>query len=349
LAYPWSGAYLADGTLLLSERDGFVRLMTPDGRLSPALSGGPAHIDAHGQGGLLGVALDPAFVSNRRVYLAFAENGSGAEAGLNGTAVWRGVLKADASGFDQGQVIWRQQPKVDSSGHFGGRLVFDRLGQLFVTLGERQSRRDDAQNRTNHLGKVVRITTEGQAAPDNPWASEDGAARDIWSIGHRNVQGAAIHPTTGQLWTHEHGPQGGDEINLDLAGHNYGWPVITYGCEYVTCLSIGEGNAKAGMDQPLTWWPKPSTAPSGMLFYTGSQFPQWRGNLFVGALAGQTLWRLTLKDQEIVARESLLPTLGLRIRDVIQSPDGGLVLLTDSAQGQVLKLEATASVKPDGP
>jgi aldose sugar dehydrogenase len=341
LAYPWSGTYLPDGRLMITERDGRVRLMSPNGQLSTALSAGPTNIDVNGQGGLLGVALDPAFANNRRVYLAFAEQGQGTESGLNGTAVWRGVLNSAATGFDQGTVIWRQQPKVNSSGHFGGRLVFDRQGHLLVTLGDRQSRRDDAQIKANHLGKVVRITTNGTPAPGNPWLSEGGPAADLWSMGHRNVQGAAIHPSTGELWTHEHGPQGGDEVNLDLAGHNYGWPVITYGCEYVTCLSIGEGTTKAGMDQPLTWWPKPSTAPSGMAFYTGKMFPQWQGSLFVGALAGQTLWRLTLDGNRVVSKDSLLPTLGQRIRDVIQAPDGSLILLTDSAQGQVLQLKAS--------
>ena len=339
LENPWGLAFLPDGRMLVTERAGRLRMVSAQGVISAPLSGLPSTIAVAGQGGLLGLALDPAFATNRRVYLSFSEQGQGPEAGLNSTAVWRAELSLDATQLLNGQVIFRQSPKVDSTAHFGGRLVFDRDGALFVTLGDRYSERDEAQSKANHLGKVVRILTDGSMPSDNPWVADGAAAPGLWSMGHRNVQGAALHPTTGELWTNEHGPQGGDEVNITRKGLNFGWPVITYGCEYVTCLSIGEGTAKAGMEQPATWWPRPSTAPSGMVFYTGDQFPAWRGSLFVGALAGQTLWRLTLTGDQVVARESLLDGRGQRIRDVVQGPDGWLYLLTDSSDGQILRLQ----------
>ncbi len=343
LAHPWGLAFLPDGQLLVTEREGRVRRVTSDGRVSAALTGSPRTIDVGGQGGLLDVALDPDFAANRRVYFSFSERGEGAERGRNGTSVWRARLNADATALEEGQVIFRQRPKVDSSGHFGGRLVFDRHKALFLTLGDRQSRSEDAQDRDNHLGKVVRIDTEGRAPAGNPFLGQSGVAPEIWSLGHRNVQGAALHPGTGELWTHEHGPQGGDEVNLTRAGRNYGWPVITYGCTYGLCQSIGEGQAKEGMEQPLTWWPKPSTAPSGMAFYTGERFPAWKGSLFVGALAGQVLWRLEVSGDKVLAREALLEGQGHRIRTVLQGPDGWLYLLTDAPDGKILRLQAQSS------
>ncbi len=340
LENPWGLAFLPDGRMLVTERAGRLRVVNAQGVISAPLSGLPGTIDVAGQGGLLGLALDPAFATNRRIYLSFAERGQGPESGLNSTAVWRAELSTNATQLLNGQVIFRQLPKVDSSGHFGGRLVFDRQGALFVTLGDRQSERDQAQNKANHQGKVVRILTNGSTPADNPWVADGAAASGLWSIGHRNVQGAATHPTTGELWTHEHGPQGGDEVNITRKGRNYGWPVITHGCEYVTCSSIGDGTTRAGMEQPVTWWPKPSTAPSGMAFYTSDKFPAWTGNLFVGALAGQTLWRLSLSGDQVVATESLLEARGQRIRDVVQGPDGWLYLLTDSSDGQILRLQS---------
>ena len=287
------------------------------------------------RGGLLDVAVDPQFASNGLVYWSYAEAGSGDDADKNGTAVARGRLQGQR--LADVRVIFRQAPKVRSTAHFGSRLVFGRDGRLFVTMGDRYSRRDEAQNLGNHLGKVVRIETDGRVPPDNPFVRTAGARPEIWSYGHRNMQGAALHPQTGALWTHEHGPQGGDEVNLDQAGRNYGWPVITYGCEYGSCARIGEGTAKAGMEQPLTRW-VPSIAPSGMAFLTSDRYPGWKGSLFVGALAGQRLVRLTLDGDKVVQEERLLAELHERIRDVRQGPDGQLYLLTDNNPGRLLRL-----------
>lgn len=343
LENPWGLAFLPDGRMLVTERAGRARLVSPSGQVSAPLQGLPGTIAVGGQGGLLDVVLDADFATNRRVYFSFSEQGQGSEAGLNSTAVWRAELNPEATALVNGTVLFSQRPKVDSSGHFGGRLVFDRSKALFLTLGDRQTRSDDAQVLNNHVGKVVRIQTDGSAPADNPFIGNTAALPEIWSFGHRNVQGAALHPETGELWTHEHGPQGGDEVNLTRAGLNYGWPVITYGCTYGLCQSIGEGQAKPGMEQPLTWWPKPSTAPSGMMFYTADGFPAWKGSLFVGALAGQTLWRLVLNGNTVVSRESLLDGQGHRIRTVVQGPDGWIYLLTDDGNGQILRLEAQSS------
>jgi glucose/arabinose dehydrogenase len=301
---------------------------------------------------LLDVAVDPAFASNRRIYLSFAER-DGADPSLNGTAVARAELDAANRTLGNLTVIYRQSPKVDSTAHFGSRLVFDRNGYLFVTLGERllDTQRGFAQDLSRGNGKVVRITTDGAPAPGNPFAATAGAQPHIWSYGHRNPQGAALHPVTGELWTHEHGPQGGDEVNLTLPGRNYGWPVISYGQEYGTLTQVGEGTAKPGLEQPLTYWEKidgsawtpgtqkSSIAPSGMAFYTGDALAEWKGNLFVGALAGTALWRLTLEGNTVVGRERLLAERGERIRDVRQGPDGWLYLLTDSSNGKLLRVE----------
>jgi len=301
---------------------------------------------------LLDVAIDPAFASNRRIYLSFAER-DGSDPSLNGTAVARAELDAVHRTLGNLTVIYRQSPKVDSTAHFGSRLVFDRNGYLFVTLGERllDTQRGFAQDLSRGNGKVVRITTDGAPAPGNPFAATAGAQPHIWSYGHRNPQGAALHPVTGELWTHEHGPQGGDEVNLTLPGRNYGWPVISYGQEYGTLTQVGEGTAKPGLEQPLTYWEKidgsawtpgtqkSSIAPSGMAFYTGDALAEWKGNLFVGALAGTALWRLTLEGNTVVGRERLLAERGERIRDVRQGPDGWLYLLTDSSNGKLLRVE----------
>lgn len=343
LEHPWGLAFLPDGRMLVTERAGRVRVVTTAGQKGPALSGLPRNIDVGGQGGLLDVALDPDFQQNRRVFFSFSERGEGGDSTRNSTAVWRAELDPQGTALVNGQVIFRQRPKVDSSGHFGGRLVFDRSKALFVTLGDRQSRSADAQVLSNHLGKVVRIRTDGSTPADNPFVADRQAAGEVWSLGHRNVQGAALHPVSGELWTHEHGPQGGDEVNLTRKGRNYGWPVITHGCTYGLCRDIGEGTQKAGMEQPLTWWPKPSTAPSGMLFYTADRIAPWKGSLFVGALAGQTLWRLSLEGDRVVGRESLLAGQGHRIRTVVQGPDGWIYLLTDDSDGKILRLQAQSS------
>jgi glucose/arabinose dehydrogenase len=352
---PWALAFLPDGRMLITQRGGQLRLRNADGSAvnggADQVAGVPA-VAAVGQGGLLDVAVDPAFASNRRIYLSFAER-DGADPSLNGTAVARAELDAANRTLGNLTVIYRQSPKVDSTAHFGSRLVFDRSGYLFVTLGERllDTQRGFAQDLSRGNGKVVRITTDGAPAPGNPFAATAGAQPHIWSYGHRNPQGAALHPVTGELWTHEHGPQGGDEVNLTLPGRNYGWPVISYGQEYGTLTQVGEGTAKPGLEQPLTYWEKidgsawtpgtqkSSIAPSGMAFYTGDALAEWKGNLFVGALAGTALWRLRLDGNTVVGRERLLAERGERIRDVRQGPDGWLYLLTDSSNGKLLRVE----------
>jgi aldose sugar dehydrogenase len=352
---PWGLAFLPDGKLLVTQRGGQIRLRNADGTPvnggADTVSGVPA-VEAVGQGGLLDVAVDPAFASNRRIYFSYAERDTG-NASLNSTAVARAELDIAGRSLSNVVVIYRQLPRAQSNSHFGSRLVFDRNGFLFVTLGERlnNDQRGFAQDLTRGHGKVVRITTDGAPAPGNPFASTPGAQPEIWSYGHRNVQGAALHPATGELWVNEHGPQGGDEVNLSLPGRNYGWPVISYGQEYGTLTQVGEGTAKAGMEQPLAYWEKldgsawtagtqkSSIAPSGMAFYTGDALPAWKGNLFVGALAGTALWRLTLNGNVVTGRERLLADRGERIRDVRQGPDGWIYILTDSANGKLLRLQ----------
>jgi glucose/arabinose dehydrogenase len=329
LENPWGLAFLPDGRLLVTERPGRLRVVSTDGRLSEPLANVP-QVYHRGQGGLLDVALDPDFASNRTVYLSYAEPG---EDGA-GTAVARARL-SDA-GLSDLAVIFRQQPKVDGRSHFGSRLVFAPDGTLFVTLGDRFAYREEAQNLANHFGKVVRINRDGSVPPDNPFVGRDGAKPEIWSYGHRNVQGATLDPATGRLWTAEHGARGGDEINRPEAGRNYGWPVITYGVDY-SGARIGEGTAKPGMEQPVHYW-DPSIAPSGMTFYTGDAFPDWRGDLFVGSLKFGYVARLDVEDGRIVGEERLIEDLDQRIRDVRQGPDGNLYLLTDEDEGAVLKL-----------
>lgn len=329
LEHPWGLAFLPDGRMLVTERPGRLRLVGPDGKLSVPLSGVP-NVVARGQGGLLDVVLDPNFAQNRYLYLSFAEP----RANGNGTSVARGRLNAAGTGLEGVSVIFRQMPTINSNMHFGSRLVFDRSGALFVTVGDRFGQRDQAQNPENHIGKLIRIRPEGGAPDDNP--KKPGWQPEIWSIGHRNVQGAALHPQTGQLWTAEHGARGGDEINTPKAGRNYGWPVITYGIDY-SGVKIGEGTSKAGMEQPLFYW-DPSIAPSGAAFYTGDTWPAWRNSLFVGALAGQMLVRLSTRGETVTGEERLLTNLGARIRDVRQGPDGFIYLLSDDSNGKVLRV-----------
>jgi glucose/arabinose dehydrogenase len=329
LEHPWGLAFLPDGRMLVTERPGRLTLVGPAG--TTAISGTP-EVAAGGQGGLLDVALDPNFTQNRLIYLSYAEAGDGGA----GTAVARGRLSEDLKSFEQSEVIFRQLPKVSGSAHFGSRLVFAPDGKLFITLGERFNYRDRAQTLDNHLGKVARINPDGSVPADNPFAGRDGARPEIWSYGHRNPQSAAINPDTGKLWVIEHGARGGDELNVPEAGKNYGWPVISYGVNY-DGSKIGEGTAKEGMEQPLRYW-VPSFAPSGMAFYSGDLFPAWKGDLFVGALAGQELVRIDLEKGEVRGDERLLTDLGERIRDVRQGPDGALYVLTDSPDGKVLKL-----------
>ncbi len=335
LVNPWGLAFLPDGRMLVTERPGRMRIVSADGRLGAPLDGLPK-VEAVGQGGLLDVAIDPKFADNHLVYWSYAEADPQGGRG-NSTAVARGRLDADR--LADVRVIFRQQPKFVSTAHFGSRLVFGRDGRLFVTLGDRFYRRDDAQTLDNHHGKIVRIESDGRVPSDNPFVGKPGALPEIWSIGHRNVQGAALHPASGELWADEHGPQGGDELNRVLPGRNYGWPVITYGAEYVTGAKIGEGTAKAGMEQPLTYW-VPSIATSGLAFLTSERYgAAWKGNAFVGALKGQLLVRLELDGTRVVREERLLQDFGERIRAVAQGPDGWLYLLTDSTAGRVIRLE----------
>ncbi len=329
LEHPWGMAFLPDGRMLVTERPGRLRLVE-NGKLLPQPVAGLPAIAAQGQGGLLDVALHPKFSENGWVYLSYAARGEG---GI-GTEVARGKL--DGNRLSNVQVIFRQAPKLGGGRHFGSRLVFDRDGHLFITLGDRGD--DDRAQRLDQLvGKVVRLKDDGGVPPDNPFVNRAGARPEIFTLGNRNVQGAALNPATGLVWAHEHGPQGGDEVNVLRAGVNYGWPVITYGVQYVTGMKIGEGTQKEGMAQPLWKW-VPSIAPSGMAFYTGDRFPKWKGDLFVGALKNQLLVRLRLDGEKVVSEERMLEGIG-RVRDVRAGPDGYLYLLTDAPDGELLRLE----------
>jgi glucose/arabinose dehydrogenase len=330
LNHPWGMAFLPDGGMLVTERPGRLRLVS-NGQLHPDPVAGTPSVAAYGQGGMLDVAVHPKFADNGWVYLSYAaEDGDGI-----GTEVGRGRLEGHR--LVDWQVLFRQLPKSDTGRHFGSRLVFDRDGYLYITLGDRGERKR-AQMLDDHAGSVIRLHDDGRVPKDNPFVGKVGVRPEIFSYGHRNQQGAALHPVTGELWTHEHGPQGGDEVNRIVAGTNYGWPTITYGEEYVTGWDIGEGTQKEGMAQPLHYW-VPSIAPSGMAFYTGDKFPQWRGNLFVGSLKFQLLARLELEGEKIVREERLLQGEYGRIRDVRQGPDGLLYLLTDEGDGRLLRLQ----------
>ncbi len=332
LENPWGLAFLPDGRLLVTERPGRLRVVTREGAISEPIAGVPA-VAAQGQGGLLDVALAPDFAESGVIFLSYAEQRDGSK---NGTSVARAKLVLDETGgrLTDLSVIFRQAPAWKSTYHFGSRLVFARDGSLFVTTGERNHAREEAQNPANHLGKVIHIMPDGTPAPDNP--KIEGWDPKVWSIGHRNIQGAALDPVTGALWTAEHGARGGDELNHPEAGKNYGWPVITYGRDY-SGAKIGEGTAKAGLEQPVYYW-DPSIAVSGLTFYTGDLFPDWKGNIFVGGLNGAQLQRLVLLDGKVVAHEKMLADLGERIRDVRQGPDGALWVLTDSGDGKLLRL-----------
>jgi glucose/arabinose dehydrogenase len=330
LEHPWSVAFLPDGRMLVTERPGRLNLVDSRGKLM-RIAGLPA-IAAGGQGGLLDVALAPDFATSRRIVFSFTEPRGQA----NGTSVAVARLSANAERIDDVKVIFRQEPSYANAMHFGGRLVFARDGTLFITLGERFALMDQAQNLSNHLGKIVRIHLDGSVPRDNPFVGQSDKKPEIWSYGHRNVQAAAIHPQTGALWTVEHGAKGGDEINIPQAGKNYGWPVIAYGKHY-SGAKIGLGTAAQGMEQPIYVW-DPSIAPSGMVFVTSDRYPQWKGQLLVGALAGEIVSRLTLDGTRIVTEERMLNNLQERIRDVRQAPDGFIYLLTDSPQGRLLRL-----------
>ena len=335
LENPWAVAFLPQGQFLVTERAGRMRVIGAQGQISPALAGLPA-VATGGQGGLLDVVTDTGFARNRRIFFCYSEPAAGGARG-NSTALASATLSEDARSLQDVKVLFSQRPKVESSLHFGCRIVQTADGHLFLALGERYHRKDDAQKLDNHHGKVIRITTEGVVPPDNPFRGRAGALPEIWSYGHRNPQGATLAPD-GKLWMHEHGPQGGDEINLPLAGRNYGWPVITYGENYGGG-KMGEGTAKPGMEQPLHYW-VPSIAPSGMAFLTGNRYgAAWQGSLFVGSLKFGTLHRLEVADGRVQREEKLLQGNGERIRDVRQGPDGLLYVLTDSPQGRLARLQ----------
>ena len=336
LEHPWSLAFLPDGTMLVTERPGRLRRVFPDGRLSAPITGVP-EVAARGQGGLLDVVLGPGFATDRSVFLSFAQpTRDGAR-----TAVARGTLSADGAALRDVSVIFAQKHASSGGNHFGSRLVFARDGNLFVTTGDRWSESERAQTLDNHFGKILRIRPDGSVPPDNPFVNREGALPEIHSYGHRNVQGAALHPDTGVLWSHEHGPQGGDEVNVEKAGANYGWPVITYGKQYVTGFRIGEGTERADVEPPVLQW-TPSIAPSGMAFLTSDRYPGWRGNLFVGSLKFRMLVRLELDGARVAREERLLTDFSERIRDVRQGPDGLLYLLTDADDGQLVRLDPRA-------
>lgn len=345
LEHPWAVAFLPGGRFLVTERPGRLRVVQADGRVEPPLAGLPP-VAAGGQGGLLDVVTDADFARNRRIYFCYAEPGlpGPARSRTNSTALARATLPEGAAGLQDVKVLFSQRPKVASSLHFGCRIAQAPDGNLFLALGERYHHKDDAQQLGNHHGKLVRITPDGAVPPDNPLRGQAGALPEIWSYGHRNPQGASFGPD-GQLWMHEHGPQGGDEVNRPLPGRNYGWPVITHGENYGGG-KLGEGTARAGMEQPLHSW-VPSIAPSGMAFLTSARYgPAWQGSLWVGSLKFGTLHRLEVADGKVL-REETLPLQGPRerIRDVRQGPDGLLYLLTDSPQGRLVRLPAAQSAQ----
>jgi glucose/arabinose dehydrogenase len=334
LDHPWGIDVLPGGALLVTERSGNLRHIDREGQISEPISGVP-EVDARDQGGLLDVTLHPRFSENRLVYLSFSEKGEGG----NSTAVARGRLRDDNRALENVEVIFSQKPKLDSAMHFGSRIVFDRDGRIFVTLGERSHEefRTQAQDLGSHLGKIVRLNEDGSVPRDNPFVNQQDALPEIWSYGHRNIQAAALHPETGRLWEIEHGPKGGDEVNIPQPGKNYGWPVVSHGVNY-DGTPVGTGKKDApGMEDPIYTW-TPVIAPSGMLFYTGPAFPDWQGDLFVGGLRATSLVRLELEGDNVVSEERLLTDRAERIRDVAQGPEGEIFVITDDPNGRILKL-----------
>ena len=336
LEHPWGLAFLPDGRMLVTERPGRMRVVGRDGRLDPLPVAGLPRVDAQGQGGLLDVALHPKHRDNGWIYWSYTQRDA---AGGNGTEVARGRLAGGPAAWQMKdvEVIFRMAPKSSAGFHFGSRLVFDRDGLLYVTLGDR-GEMARAQRPDDHAGKILRLTDDGRPAPGNPFIGDPKARPEIFSLGNRNVQGAALSPSTGVLWAHEHGPQGGDELNVVRAGVNYGWPVITHGVNYVTGTRIGEGAEKPGMAQPVKYW-VPSPALSGMAFYQGDRFPKWRGDVLIGALRGQALIRVRLAGEKFVEDEFMLAGNVPRLRDVRVGPDGHVYLLTDQPNGAILRLD----------
>jgi glucose/arabinose dehydrogenase len=333
LEHPWAVEPLPDGSLLVTEKPGRMRIVSANGQLGKPITGVPK-VDARDQGGLLDVALSPSFESDRTIFWSFSEPHEGG----NATSVARGVLSSDRSRLEQVRVIFRARPTYDGTKHYGSRLVFGSDGNLFVTLGERSDApmRPQAQRLDSHMGKILRITPDGQAPRDNPFVGRDGALPEIWSLGHRNVQAAGLDPD-GQLWEVEHGTRGGDELNKVEKAKNYGWPVQAYGVEYSGSPISGAATAREGMEQPVYYW-DPVIAPSGLQFYTGDAFPAWKGSLFVGSMGQQRLVRLVLKDGKVTGEEHLLKDRKQRVRDVRQGPDGALYLVTDQENGELWRV-----------
>jgi aldose sugar dehydrogenase len=330
---PWAIAFLPDGRMLVTEREGRLRIVTREGQISEPVTGLP-DVAARGQGGLLDVAPSPDFAQSRLIYWTYADPRGNGE---NGTNVARGRLSNDGRSVENAQIIFRQQPGWASRGHFGSRIVFDREGRLFVVLGDRQTdeSRGFAQDISTHIGKIVRINADGSAAAGNPFAGRANARAEVWSYGHRNIQGADLNPETGELWAIEHGPRGGDEINIARAGRNYGWPIISYGEEY-SGAPIGEGiTQREGMEQPLYYW-DPVIAPGDMDFYRGNLFP-WRGDLLVAGLIAQSLVRLDLDGERVAGEERFALGVG-RVRDLAESEDGAIWIVTDEQNGGVYRL-----------
>jgi glucose/arabinose dehydrogenase len=333
LSAPWGVTSLPDGRLLVTQKSGTLRIVTTAGVVGNPITGLPA-VNAADQGGLLGLCIDPAFATNRMVYWVFSEVVSGG----NITAVAKGKLAANEASIENATVIYRSNTPHSSTLHYGGRILFDAAGNLFVSTGERSSldTRPLAQSVTSSLGKIIRITTNGQAASGNPTFAQTGALSELYSIGHRNPQGLAIHPVTGELWQSEHGPRGGDELNRIKAGANYGWPIITYGIEYAG-PKIGDGiQQKEGMEQPVYYW-DPVVSPSGMTFYKGNRIPEWQNNLFIGSLSATHIVRLVFKDNKVIGEERLLASEGQRFRDVTQGKDEALYAVTD--QGRLYRID----------
>jgi len=330
LEHPWSLAFLPDGRMLVTERPGRLRIVK-NGALEKKPVEGLPQVTEHGQGGLHDVVPHPKFAENQLIYFAYAARGRDGV----GTELARARLVGDH--LEHVQVLFRQEPKGSSGNHFGGRIVFDRAGYVYLTLGDR-GEKERAQKPDDHAGSVIRLFDDGRVPEDNPFFGRPGWKPEKFDLGHRNQQGAAINPRTGALWTHEHGPQGGDEVNIIRKGRNYGWPVITYGVNYGIGTKIGEGTSKPGMEQPIHYW-VPSIAPSGMAFYSGDKFPKWQGDLLVGALKDQMLVRLKLDGDRVVKEERMLKGVLARIRDVRIGPDGYVYLLTDEGRGVLARLE----------
>ena len=345
LEHPWSLAFLPDGSLLVTERPGRLRRVSAEGSVAAEPLSGVPEVDAHGSGGLLDVLLAPDFSQSRLLYLSYSEPGSGAEAGRNGLAVARARLAPDGLALQDLQVIYRQRPKVASTAHHGGRMLWRGDGTLLLTQGERQAlgEREKAQDLAFGHGKIVRMRGDGGVPADNPFVGAPLAQAHVLTYGHRNVQGLALQPGTGEVFAIEHGPQGGDEINRLQPGSNYGWPKVSHGCEYgapvATCAPVGGARSGPGLEDPLSVWAPASIAPSGATFYRGNGFPEWRGDLLIGALAGKALWRVRFQGTKELDREKMFESLDERIRDVHEGPDGWLYLLTDNRAGRILRIE----------